>query len=45
MSFFVAEFDWYFGIQIFDRLMIVVAMYRPTFAHRLYNKRVCTYFG
>lgn len=35
----------YFGDQIFDRLMIVAATYRPTFAHRLYNKRACATCG
>ena len=35
----------YFGDHIFDRLMIVAATYRPTFAHRLYNKRACATCG
>ena len=30
----------YFGDRVFDRLMVAAASYKPTFAHRLYNKNL-----
>ena len=35
----------YFGDRVFDRLMVAAASYKPTFAHRLYNKNLCATCG
>ena len=35
----------YFGDRVFDRLMIAATSYKPTFAHRLYNKNLCAICG
>ena len=35
----------YFGDRVFDSLMIAATSYKPTFAHRLYNKNLCDICG
>ena len=35
----------YFGDRVFDRLVVAAASYKPTFAHRLYNKNLCATCG
>lgn len=35
----------YFGDSVFDRLMVAAVSYKPTFAHRLYNKNLCAICG
>ena len=35
----------YFGDRVFDRLMVAAASYKPTFAHRLYNKNLSATCG
>lgn len=35
----------YFGDRVCDRLMIAATSYKPTFAHRLYNKNLCDICG